>query len=128
MKGTKTRLKNIFHSLHSQIPGTYHVQDALDTFKLFFSDKMTNDIVFYTNIYGSTKNSSSWIDCNVLEIEALLGLVLFLGTKKISMLSTIEVWDSVDEINLTRACMSRNRFALLLSYMRFDDRAIRSAR
>ena len=128
MKGTKTKLKNIFRPPHSQIPGTFHVRDALDTFKLFFSNKMIDQIVLYTNIYGSNKYPRSWINCDVLEIEALLGLILFLGIKKMSMLSTIEVWDSVDGINLTRACMSRNRFSLLLSCMRFDNKATRSAR
>ena len=63
-----------------------------------------------------------------VECEALLGLLLFLGTRKQNMLSTESIWDSVYGCGTVRACLSRRRFQVLLQYLRFDDKSTRNAR
>ena len=63
-----------------------------------------------------------------LEIEALLGLLLYLGVKKQNMLSSAEIFDTLEAISLARTCMSNKRFKLLMSALRFDDKSTRTAR
>ncbi|KAK7103038.1 hypothetical protein V1264_021168 [Littorina saxatilis] len=128
LPSTKTKSKNIFKPPPTQIPGTHHVHKPYDSFKLFVSDKMITDTVRYTNMFGSSKWPNMWVACDSVEIEALFGLMLFLGVRKQNMLSTSEVWDPIDGISLVRACMSINRFKTLMSCLRFDDKSTRSAR
>ena len=57
-----------------------------------------------------------------------MGLLLFLGVRKQNMVSADEIWDLVDGVNVARACMSKERFKILMSCLRFDDKSTRSAR
>lgn len=120
--------KNIFNPPCNKIPGTENVTDAYGAFRLFVCDKMLEKIVYYTNIYGVSHFEETWFDCDIVEIEALIGLLLFFGRRKQNIFSTDEIWDDVYGVNLARAVMSQVRFETLLSCLRFDDKVTRSER
>ena len=112
----------------SQLLGCSNVNRPVDAFSLFLSDKVVSDVVKYTNIEGQRVSGEAWVPMDKVECEALLGLLLFLGTRKQNMLSTESIWDSVYGCGIIRACMSRRRFQVLLQFLRFDDKSTRNAR
>ncbi|KAL8603998.1 hypothetical protein ACOMHN_039042 [Nucella lapillus] len=57
------------------------------------TDKTIKDTVHFTNLYGQNQYQEKWQDCDNVEIEALIGVLLFGGAKKQNMLSTSEIWD-----------------------------------
>ena len=64
---------------------------------------------------------------DIVECEALCGLLLWLGSMKQGFANTEILWDSVDGFPKIRACMSRRRFQLLMTHLRFDDKTARTA-
>jgi hypothetical protein len=124
---TKTSRKNVFRPPPTQIPSTAHATQPYLAYTLFINDKVMNDIVHYTNLNGY-KSQKDWVPCDVVEVEAVIGILLHLGISKQNTLSTVEVWDSVNGIPLVRGTMSRDRFKAILTTMRFDDKESRSAR
>ena len=124
----KQQQKNIFKMPPSQLLGCSNVNRPVDAFSLLLSDKVVSDVVKYTNIEGQRVSGEAWVPMDKVECEALLGLLLFLGTRKQNMLSTESIWDSVYGCGIVRACMSRRRFQVLLQFLRFDDKSTRNAR
>ena len=59
LPSVKSTQRNIFRPPPTQIPGTRHVHDPYDAFKLFVSDKMVDDIVRNTNLYGKNTYKST---------------------------------------------------------------------
>ncbi|XP_070198822.1 piggyBac transposable element-derived protein 4-like [Littorina saxatilis] len=93
-----------------------------------WQNKIISDVVKCTNIEGRRVKKDAWVPTNDEEIEAVIGMLLFLGTKKHNMLSTEEIWDSSYGHPIIRACMGRRRFQTLMTHMRFDDKSTRNAR
>lgn len=124
----KTPAKNVFRKPPTQLQGCQNVTTSSHAFNLFVSDKIISDVVKCTNIEGRRVKKDAWVPTNDEEIEAVIGMLLFLGTKKHNMLSTEEIWDSSYGHPIIRACMGRRRFQTLMTHMRFDDKSTRNAR
>ena len=127
-KNVKAAAKNMFKMPPSQLLGCSNVNRPVDAFSLFLSDKVVSDVVKYTNMEGQRVSGEVWVPMDKVECEALLGRLLFLGTRKQNMLSAESIWDSVYGCGIVRACMNRRRFQVLLQFLRFDDKSTRNAR
>ena len=86
------------------------------------------DPVFYTNMHGRVRVQNTWVERDFIEIEALLGLLLFSGVRKQNIVATHEVCDSIDGVSIGKACMSMNRSKRLVLCLRFDDKTTRTAK
>ena len=84
-------------------------------------------MVTFTNIEGRRENSGTWIDTDEVELKALIGCLLFLGAMKQNMMSTTLLFDPLYGQGLVRASIARKSFIQLLTHLRFDDKATRSA-
>ncbi|KAK7090648.1 hypothetical protein V1264_010413 [Littorina saxatilis] len=89
----KTPAKNVFRKPPTQLQGCQNVTTSSHAFNLFVSDKNISDVVKCTNIEGRRVKKDAWVPTNDEEIEAVIGMLLFLGTKKHNMLSTEEICD-----------------------------------
>ncbi|CAF3698644.1 unnamed protein product [Rotaria sp. Silwood1] len=114
------------------------VQTILDSFKLFFTDELLDDIVFHTNRYAeqcfdqiqrsrqefnTTKlKSRRWIPMDRVELESFIGLLIQSGINRSNHELLSELWDISQSRPLYRATMSLQRFKYLLRFIRFDDR------
>ncbi|GFR81609.1 hypothetical protein ElyMa_005930200 [Elysia marginata] len=72
---TKTSAKH-FQMPVNKIPHTNHAKTAADTFRLFITKEMVEDIVRYTNKEDKCQKGTLWMDTDVTEVEGLLGIFL----------------------------------------------------
>ncbi|CAF4083376.1 unnamed protein product [Rotaria magnacalcarata] len=115
------------------------VAAIMDTFKLFMTDKILNEIIFHTNRYakrylhqqeqkrsecgGSQTILFQWKDLDHAELEAFLGLLIQSGIGHSNHESITQLWDISDSLPiLYQATMSSHRFKDLLRFLRFDHR------
>ncbi|CAF1937032.1 unnamed protein product [Rotaria magnacalcarata] len=114
------------------------VATIMDTFKLFMTDKILNEIIFHTNRYAKRylhqqeqKRSEcgdsqtilfQWKDPDHAELEAFLGLLIQSSIGHSNHESITQLWDISDSLPIYQATMSSYRFRDLLRFLRFDDR------
>ncbi|KAM9316151.1 piggyBac transposable element-derived protein 4-like [Gastrophryne carolinensis] len=104
---------------------------VIDFLKLFLSEAILLDMVFYTNLYAEqvlTQNppqrharAHAWHPTDISEMKKFWGLTLAMGIcKKFSIAS---YWDtqSLLATPLFPAVMSRNRYEILLRFLHFND-------
>ena len=111
----------------NQLVGCSSVQEPVDAFLLFISDKMVKSMVKFTNLEGK-RNKADFVETDDIEMRAFVGCILFLGGMKQNMLSSTTVFDAMYGQGFVLASFSRNRFLQLLNFLRFDDKETRSAR
>ena len=111
----------------NQLVGCSSVQEPVDAFLLFISDKMVKSMVKFTNLEGK-RNEADFVETDDIEMRAFVGCILFLGGMKQSKLSSTTVFDAMYGQGFVRASFSHNRFLQLLNFLRFDDKETRSAR
>ena len=111
----------------NQLVGCSSVQEPVDAFLLFISDKMVKSMVKFTSLEGK-HDKADFVETDDIEMRAFVGCILFLGGMKQSMLSSTTVFDAMYGQGFVRASFSRNRFLRLLNFLRFDDKETRSAR
>ncbi|CAF4012758.1 unnamed protein product [Rotaria sp. Silwood1] len=113
------------------------VQTILDSFKLFVTDELLDDIVFHTNRYAeqyfdqiqrsrqefnTTKLKSRWwIPMDRVELESFIGLLIQSDINRSNHELLSELWDISQSRPLYRATMSLQRFKYILRFIRFDD-------
>ncbi|KAI4468386.1 transposase is4 [Holotrichia oblita] len=123
----KTRSKNIV----TQLPGVRgpvkEVKEPLAIWKHFFDINLLNMIIDNTNKYiASVANNYSrdtyTRPTNLLEIQAVIGLLLLSGVKKNNHLNAADLFTSNGTApEIYRLVMSLQRFRFLLRHLRFDD-------
>ena len=65
---------------------------------------------------------------DMVELEALIGVVLIIGAQKQSKVSTKVIWSELIGQDFVRATFARNRFFELLSNLRFNKKETRRIR
>ncbi|XP_050304767.1 piggyBac transposable element-derived protein 4-like [Anthonomus grandis grandis] len=133
-KNLKTRAQNII----KHFPGVKVAAKGLKTeiaiWKYFFTNDILNLIVHYTNkhIQSARSNYSrerDGKDTDILEIQAVIGLLYLAGVLKLNRLSLEELWaNNATGVELFRLTMSQSRFRFLLAHLRFDDLETRDER
>ncbi|CAG5030460.1 unnamed protein product [Parnassius apollo] len=106
----------------------------LDCFRLFITQQMLEGIVSFTNI-RIRANQHKFLrerdtkETDILEIEALIGLLLMAGLKKMHHVNIHEMWnDDGTSPDILKATMSIKRFYFLMRNIRFDDIHTRTER
>lgn len=133
-QNVKPRAQNIDYCLRGVKGGAKNAKSALECWKTFFTDEMLAIIVENTNkcIEIKRKEFLRERDCkctDIVEIKAFFGLLYMAGYYKNSKLNTEELWSTDGSgVELFRIVMSRNRFHLLLSCLRFDNKNTRQER
>lgn len=133
-KCVKTKPSNII----KQLPGVKRIAKDLkreiDIWKYFFSKQVLNLIVHYTNQHiqsfrANYQRERDAKDTDLIEIEALFGLLYLAGVLKSNRLNIDELWSQNGTgVELFRLTMSQCRFRFLLVHIRFDNLTTRDER
>ncbi|XP_071644459.1 piggyBac transposable element-derived protein 4-like [Temnothorax longispinosus] len=113
-----------------------HIRSPLDAWSELFTDELLSIIVTHTNekIAMNFRDSdegetpASRKETDVLEIKAYIGLLYYAGATGQSKQSIAEMWSSEFGVPFYVSVMSRPRFEVLSSVLRFDDKQTREAR
>ena len=133
-KFAKTPSQNLLKFLLGPRNNASHIEDEVQAFLLLITDEMIEEIVGCTNMYITAvrSNYDRKRDAKILtktELMAFLGLLVLSGVKRAEHVSFLELWATDGSgIEIFRACMSYNRFLLLLLAIRFDDKTTWSQR
>lgn len=115
---------------------TVQPDNIIDAFHTFFTPEMIEICVHYTNIHAANIINSPdcppyirdrWRDTDTIEMHAFIGLLLLFGVYRSNNESYEQMWSQDMGRAIFRACMSLERFKLLLRFIRFDDRLQRIA-
>ncbi|KAF9806464.1 hypothetical protein SFRURICE_001259 [Spodoptera frugiperda] len=112
-----------------------HVPDncdkELDIFRLFLNQDIMTLMVQMTNSYANkvkilkvvTRHMrlAKWVDCNDEEMLKFLGLLIYMGLKKLPKMSDYWSNNILYKNKVASQAMSRNRFELLLRCWHFED-------
>ena len=117
-----------------------NVSNPLESFHLFVSDDVTNEIVTNTNnsisdfrecfrdiLAGNDKCSYCTITDSI-EIKAFFGILYVRAALKVNVLSTKTIWYHESSNDLFAVTMSMNRFSFLSFFLTFDDKISRDER
>lgn len=99
--------------------------EVCETFKLLISDEIISIIVRESNRKAQFDNDPDKF--TAAEIYAFIGLMLHAGASRSNRENLKDLWQR-NAHPIYRATMSRNRFSLILKYIRFDNGATREAR
>jgi hypothetical protein len=133
-RNIRTAHCNIITHLPGVKPHARNAKTIIESWSLFFSDNVIQEIVTYTNIY-LTKIRINYgrerdvLDTSVVEMRALFGLLYIAGMMKINHLNLSDLWSN-DGLSpeYFRAVRSKTRFYLLLRALRFDNINTRNER
>ena len=89
---------------------------------------MARIIVKYTNEEGRRKVGNMWADTNEEEIYKLLGIFLLAGVYLSKNETVVQLWNKEHGRPIFSRMMSRIRFQLLTSNLRFDSKETREER
>ncbi|CAH1994090.1 unnamed protein product [Acanthoscelides obtectus] len=124
---SKTRSKNIIKILPGSKGAAKTVSNHLESFYIFISNEMIDNIITCTNLYTENKkqNFARDRDCKITsstEIQALFGALYIIAVKKGNRVDVRELWstDGTGIIRL-RAAFSYRKFLFLLRALRFDN-------
>lgn len=130
--GAETNDNDCFDKLN--IPEDVETASPMDFFKLFFTDEVCDEIVMYTNLeairfYNSNKSPvDEWKLVDKDELHAFFGLLITAGHMKSCNENYRNFWHPFYGSTFFQATMGLTRFEQLLRFIRFDDKATRSAR
>jgi len=135
LRSYRAKSKNVI----TQLPGpklpTRNLTDPVEIWKKFFDSTVIETIVTYTNQHiekfarGKYSRETYVRPTDVLEVEALIGLLYLAGVKKMNRLNCDEIFSTAgDSPELFRLTMSQQRYLFLLRHLRFDDLETRDAR
>ncbi|XP_024873279.1 uncharacterized protein LOC112455536 [Temnothorax curvispinosus] len=111
-----------------------HISSPLDAWSELFTDELLSIIVTNEKIAMNFRDSdegetpASRKETDVLEIKAYIGLLYYAGATGQSKQSVAEMWSSEFGVPFYVSVMSRPRFEVLSSVLRFDDKQTREAR
>lgn len=134
---TKTKKHNIVTQLPG-IRGSYRAIDANpeDLWNLLVDDTILCEVLRWTNVKierernkYANKTRSELRNLDMIELKAFVGLLLFSAVFKSNHedINTLFATDGTGR-DIFRAVMSKNRFAFLLTSLRFDNPDTRSER
>ncbi|CAG5058693.1 unnamed protein product [Parnassius apollo] len=130
----RRRARNIVTQLPGTKGGAKYLKEPSEIWRLFFTEDVNGRMAKYTN-EQIKRISSQFIrerDCtetNEIELEALLGLLLFAGVRENCRLNAKDLFKTDGLLpEIFRLTMSWNRFCLLLRCLRFDDKDTRVVR
>ena len=112
-------------------------QNICDFFHLFVTEDMVLLMVRETTRRGnqvtrdwnsSNETQHTWIDTDIIEMYAFIGLLLLAGVMISGGESLDDLWSSKDGRPIFRATMSEARFKELMRFCRFDNHATRAQR
>mgnify|MGYP002775500098 CR=1 FL=1 len=130
----RTRSHNLVMHLPGPKASTKNLKEPIDIWKYFFDDTMLTTIVENTNkhINSESTNFSRERDTkttDILEMQALFGLLYLAGVLKSNRLNLKDVYDmNGTGVEIFRLTMSMNRMLFLLRNLRFDDAETRNER
>nr|CAH7725072.1 unnamed protein product [Callosobruchus chinensis] len=138
-----TRGRTLRHNIVLQLPGLKQVSRKLgtsarpiDVWNLLFSEDMVGQVVQWTNVKIRSyrekykrQNRSEIIDTDSTEMKAFLGMLIYSAVFKSNheSIRTIFATDGTGR-DIFRCVMSKDRFAVLLACLRFDNPRDRNER
>ena len=125
---TRTPEANTFRPPANRIPNTGNAHTPVDVYNLFLSRNIILEIVACTNEEGRRQRGEQWKKTDFMEMEALFGVLLFIGAQKQSKASTEKIWTPLIGQDYVRATMGRNRYFELMNALRFDHKDSRRQR
>lgn len=129
LQAVRVRSRNIVPARHAPgvKPAGKHALTPVQSWSLYFTDEILQQIVEYTNIkirqlqpqFSRERDAK---ETYVLEIKAVIGLLYLAGMKKSSHVTLKDLWETDGlGLDLFRCVMSLSRFAFLLLALRFDN-------
>ncbi|XP_071784707.1 piggyBac transposable element-derived protein 4-like [Asterias amurensis] len=101
----------------------------LEFWKMFFPERILDNILCYTNEQGVRERGRSWVKLVMMELLTVLGLLYFLGLCKAAHDQVRDFWKpGMFARPVCQAAMKADRFQEVLRMMRFDDKATRQQR
>ena len=108
------------------------LESPIDYFGLFFDEDLLEHILVQTNLYAeqyfenqTVSDSSrfkSWVPINDEEFKTFIGLLLLTGlVNKRGRLADYWSRDPIVATPFFNACMARNRFQIIYSFLHFND-------
>ena len=132
-RGAENILKNVL-GLRGAVK---YVQTPIESFRLFFTDEIVNNIVGYTNdvirtvlerfsvLEASTKYSHFRL-VDHMDIRAFLGILYLRAALRVGLMNTSTTWHHESSDDLFSATMSHGRFKFISCFITFDDKASRT--
>lgn len=106
-----------------------------DLFKHIITPEMCDIILRETNrkakrVYDANSSAQSsqkvFQPFNATEFDAFLGILIAAGVQRDNRTNLDDMWNA-DALPLVRAAMSRDRFKMMLRFVRFDNENTRAA-
>lgn len=126
-KNVRTRTQNIVIHLPGPKLIAKQMKSSIDCFNLLVNNVIYNLITECTNIYigkiqHKYKNKSLCRPTDVIEIQAIIGLLIIAGSFRASKESLVDLWAVVGTgIDIFHSTMSLDRFLFLMRCLRFDN-------
>ena len=132
--------ENIFKNVPGPRGAAKYVQTPIESFSLFFTDEMVNNIVGYTNdiIRPVLEKFSDVLDASTkythfrlvyhMDIQAFLCILYLRAALRVNLMSTSTIWHHESSNDLFSATMSHSRFKFISRFIAFDDKASRAER
>jgi hypothetical protein len=128
--GGRARSANIIRQRPG--PTRYFVNTVSTSPKSIFTQFITEDmiqmIVSFTNQEGRTRYVDNWNNTCTDEIYKFIDLVLLAGVYTSKNEAVSQLWNKENGRPIFSRIMPRNRFSMLSSCIRFDDRSTRNSR
>lgn len=105
------------------------ISSFLEAFDLFISSDIKQIIIEYSNQRGKHLLKDNWIDINLCELNAFIGIHIVMGAVHDNKNRVSDLWSRDDfHIPFYASVMTRNRFLQILRCIRFDDMMTRQER
>ena len=115
-------------------------QTPIDSFNLFFTDKMIEKIVTHTNdvietamerfadLLEESDKYPHFRKVDKMDISAFIGLLYLRAAFRLNLQETLEIWNHESAHDIFAATMSYNRFQFIRRFITFDDKSTRGDR
>ena len=125
-KWTETSESNVCQPFTSQTGPTVPISsEPIDTFRLFFTDELLDDIVKQTNLYAAQvmdeHQATKWVDVTVEELLAYFGFCVLMGIVKLPSIDDYWRTDLYLHYDPIASRITRDRFREIRQYMHFVD-------
>lgn len=129
----RTAARNIIHFVPGAKGAAKNCSTFDEYFAHFFTDKILDIVLQYTNAEISIQSQKYHSNYNVSlttksEIKALFAILIRSAANKDNHLSAKYMFDRKVSGTFYKACMSRERFIFLMNCLRFDSRDTRNER
>jgi hypothetical protein len=125
----RTRASNIMRQ--NPGPSQYILNNCVtpkDIFLQFFTQEMLSSVANHTNQEGRIRKADDWVQTNFEDILRFIGCIVLAGVFVSKNESVSQLWSRENGRSIFPKIMSRHRFSMLTSCLRFDDRATRQGR